>query len=153
MLCYGHKRESLVYIDRILTVTPYFSAIPCNVSPSTTACLMKWSWRLKWLQVLPYFFRDLAESLIDRLSSFFPSAILFYAKSWNGPLLRFHTYCLYHPLLFVLIVHLLHGFMWPRSYESLLLSQSKVPVCFRSSWLLFPVVVVHVFMIFMWGVF
>jgi hypothetical protein len=27
----------------------------------------------------------LAESLIDRLSSFFPSAILLYTESWTGP--------------------------------------------------------------------
>lgn len=53
----------------LLTVTPYFSAIPWRVSVLDMACLIYCSGLLWWLFVLPYFLRDLADSLIDSFSS------------------------------------------------------------------------------------
>lgn len=60
------KNNKIKY--RSLTVQPYLSAMPCNVSVLANSCRINCSWFRTWLQVLPYFFNCLAESRIDCFS-------------------------------------------------------------------------------------
>lgn len=69
--------------QKSLTVTPYFKAIPCSVSPLSTMCFISSSCRFTWFDVLPYRFNCLPESLIDFLSSNSRSSSMFSHKITN----------------------------------------------------------------------